>query len=379
VAKIINGFTLFLFGLFLIAPGALMWTNTELTGPLEEKRTKIERPGFLYCVTQMSFDECHQKIDAWFNDNYAPRDLLIKLKTQIDYSLFLTSSKVHIGPSSWLFYRSVMDVEKVLNERLEQAEFDRLLSDLDALDHYLGIRDIQLVVLPIPLKDTIYPENLPGSAPNLPADSRYQQLRQWLADHETIISVDAYQSLVDRKKEARAFHKTDFHWNDPAAFRFAEAVVNHLWSIQSGRPGWLWDSELFIEKREYSGGQANFLPLLSTPTEQGLFLAPSRIQGGGNYNYQPGMPWTFIYDGPNEERGKLGGAVIYGDSFFDAMNRSGIETFFSSVHQARDSSVKIGEIYSHIPEGTRYFIFEFIEVRIFGHVLYGLSVPEPAE
>ncbi len=89
-------------------------------------------------------------------------------------------------------------------------------------------------MLPIPLKDAIYTEHLPSSSPNLPGNSRYQQLRQWLAGHDSIITIDAYDHLNGRKKEAHAFHKTDFHWNDPAGFLYAEKLVNRLWQIQAG-------------------------------------------------------------------------------------------------------------------------------------------------
>ena len=182
---------------------------------------------------------------------------------QIDYSLFSTSDKVHIGPSNWLYYRSTMDHEKVFNERLSQENFDRLLDDFDRLDGYLAGRGIRLVVLPLPLKDVIYPEYLPGSVPSLPADSRYQQLREWLAGHDSIITVDAAALLAELKKDLPVFHKTDFHWNDPAGFRYSQALVNTLWAIQSGRSEPLWDADPVIRREVSSGGQANFLPLVS--------------------------------------------------------------------------------------------------------------------
>ena len=139
-----------------------------------------------------------------------------------------------------MFFRSIMDVQKVVAERLPLPQFEKLLTDLDALDHYLQLRDIQLVVLPIPLKDAVYAEYLPSSSPNLPDNSRYQQLRQWLAGHGSIITIDAYDHLSGRKKEARAFHKTDFHWNDPAGFLYAEKLVNRLWQIQTDEMAPLW-------------------------------------------------------------------------------------------------------------------------------------------
>ncbi len=232
----LNIITCCIFFLILVTPAVLTVTGTELTKPLEENRLREEFPQLADCEI-LQLDECFKKIDGWFNDNYRPRDLLTKLKTQIDYSVFSTSDKVHIGRDNWLFYRSTMDVQKVVAERMPEADFDRFLAEIDALGRYLQRRDIQLIVLPIPLKDVIYPEYLPSSTPNLPKNSRYQQLRQWLAANDSILTIDAYAYMNDRKNQARVFHKTDFHWNDPAGFLFGEKLVNKLWQIPVRRIG----------------------------------------------------------------------------------------------------------------------------------------------
>jgi len=367
--------TCVLFGLILIAPVALTLTNTELAKPLEENRLREKFPRLNDCdITR--FDVCFKRLDGWFNDNYRPRDLLTRLKTQIDYSVFSTSDKVHIGSDNWLYYRSTMDVEKVAAERLSQRQFDGFLADIDMLDRYLQGRGIQLIVLPIPLKDVIYPEYLPSSVPDLPKNSRYQQLRHWLASRDSIVTIDAFGFLNARKQVARAFHKTDFHWNDPAGFLYARELVNRLWFIQSGEPDALWNQALTTEERTYSGGQANFLPLLRTPTEQGLFLEVTWEPPQGQYVFNPADEfWSYTYDGANDTRGRLGGVVVMGDSFFDAMHRSGIDSYFSTVHRAGVPPDRFGEVYARIPDGTRYVVFEFIESSIFNYAYHGLSVP----
>jgi len=373
--RYLNIMTCCLFGLILASPVLLTVSGTELTKPLEENRLMEAFPNMANCEFGQ-VDECFKKINTWFDDNYRPRDLLTRLQTQIDYSVFSTSDKVHIGADDWLFYRSTLDIQKVLAERLPQPVFDQFLADLDALDQYLRTRDIQLIVLPIPLKDVIYPEKLPSSTPNLPENNRYQQLRKWLAGHDSIITVDAYENLIQRKGEARAFHKTDFHWNDPAGFLFAEKLVNKLWKIQSGESAALWNQPLTIEERIWSGGQANFLPLLKTPQELGLFLDVTWEYPKGTYTYNaPTEFWSYIYDGAGDGRGQLDSVVVMGDSFFDAMHRSGVDSYFSSVHRSSVQPDHFPEVYSNIPAGTRYFIFEFIESSLYSFSDLGLAVP----
>lgn len=371
--------TCLLFFVILAAPFFLTLMGVELTTPLKENRVREKLPELSKCSLSR-MDTCYQQLDSWFNDNYGPRDLLIKLKTQIDYSVFSTSDKVHIGSDDWLYYRSTLDVEKVAGERLPDVSFKKLLADFDALDRYLQSRNIQLVVLPIPLKDVIYAENLPRSSPNLPANSRYQKLRNWLAGHESILTVDAFELLNRRKLEARAFHKTDFHWNDPAGFLCAKALVNLLWQHQTGESSELWIQELTIKQELFSGGQARFLPLVSAPKEQGLFLDVGWLRSQGTHVYQSETDlWNYTYDGTGDDRGRLDTAVIVGDSFFDAMHRAEIDTYFSSVYRARANPERLAEIYANLPQGTRYFVFEFIESKIFSLAVFGLSVPSDHE
>lgn len=373
---LINFIFIVLFGAVLALPMVLTITDTELTEPLEENRVRAPFPELASCDIKL-FDGCHKQVDGWFNDNYQPRDLLIKLKTQVDYSVFSISDKVHIGLDNWLFYRSVMDVEKVAVERITQEKFDGLLAEFDALDRYLKNKGIQLIVLPIPLKNAIYPELVPRSSPNLPEDGRYHELREWLAGHESILTIDAYQHMLERKEDARVFHKTDFHWNDPGGFLYAEKLVNMLWHYQSGEPTALWEQTLTIEERPFSGGQANFLPLLSAPEEQGLFLDVTWDHPKGIHDHNPAEElWDYTYNGKGDRRAHLGTTVVIGDSFFDAMRRSGIDAYFSTVFKANNDARKFGEVYENIPEGTQFLILEFIEVSMFGLSVFGLSVPE---
>lgn len=154
-------------------------------------------------------------------------------------------------------------------------------------------------------------------------------------------------------------------------------MVNKLWGIQSGESAPLWGQALTMEERSYSGGQANFLPLLSTPKEQGLFLDVTWEGPQGQYTFSPAAGfWTYTYDGTGDQRGRLDGLVVVGDSFFDALHRSGIDSYFSSVHRWEVRPDKFAEIYANIPAGTRYLVFEFIESSLFNFTYNGLSVPE---
>ena len=103
-------------------------------------------------------------------------------------------------------------------------------------------------------------------------------------------------------------------------------------------------------------------------------MAWQASQGVHDYD-PPDDTWTYTYEGASDPRGRLGGLVVIGDSYFDAMQRSGIDSYFSTVHRAATRAEKFSDIYAAIPPGTRYLVFEFIEVSLFGLSYHGLSVP----
>ena len=76
--------------------------GTTLVAPVEERRDASPFPSLhLLAGTNGDFAA---GLNKWFDDRVGFRDFLIRSKNQIDYTLFRTSKKVHIGADGWLFY-----------------------------------------------------------------------------------------------------------------------------------------------------------------------------------------------------------------------------------------------------------------------------------
>jgi hypothetical protein len=366
--QLVKNITVFLIFATLCAPVLLHRAGKQLGEPVTENRVLTNFPDSCEDVTS-----CVENVTNWFNDHYAPRNLLIRLQTQMQYSFFGVSDKVHIGPDGWLYYRDVLDAQKTNLERLpthvEEAFYDEILR----LNRLLKAESIELIVLPLPLKDTLYPEFVPDTAPTLPTPSRYQKFSRWLSDNQ-ITTIDAAKILNSVKKERAVFFKTDFHWTDPAAFTVAEKLVNTL-ANKEGKTGWR--NGFKTESREFSGGQANFLPLLNKPKEDALFLIDTwTATSAGKYKYRADAGyWEYIFINPSTAD-YLGPIVVFGDSFYDGLLRSGIDQHFQSVHRARINVTTLPEVLTNIPCDTKYFLFETIESSLFGWMAAGLSVPE---
>jgi hypothetical protein len=125
-------------------------------------------------------------LNKWFDDRVGFRDLFIRTKNQIDYSIFLTSRKVYVGSNGWLFERD----PGLPLERLDSRGFDALKESLLSLANRLGEKGVRLVVIGYPDKSRIYPEMVPTDAPSLSSGGNYNQLRRFLSAQSTLTFID---------------------------------------------------------------------------------------------------------------------------------------------------------------------------------------------
>ena len=138
----------------------------NLVAPLEERRQPLPFPSpRLLLQANGNFAD---GLNAWFDDRVGFRDLFIRTKNQIDYSLFATSRKVYVGKDGWLFDRDPVDP---LAE-LTPAKMTALKQSFLTLAEMLSRRGIRLVVVGHPDKVRIYPEMAPPGMPlPLPNDN----------------------------------------------------------------------------------------------------------------------------------------------------------------------------------------------------------------
>lgn len=348
------------FGLLLLLPGLQMASGLLPVAPLEENRRPAPMPPIAAMADPSSYVT---KLQAWFDDHYGLRNLLIRTKTQIDYSVFRSSDRLHIGRDGYLFYRSVIDREEPQIERLSDAELDRLAGNFARLRDWLAPRGVQLVVQTQQLKDRFYPEYLPREAQFARHRRRFDDVMARMQAVPGITFINTTPTLLQLKAERPIFHRTDFHWNDPAAFVVAGQLVDRLAGL-SGRPTPFWRVPLRIATRRYSGGQAMFMPLFRPPSEMALFVDPTWDESDTPRSAQVGpFEWVARAARPDAE-GRLPTTVIFGDSFVEGMSRAGLATHFNELRFARLFSVPLPEVLRAMPPDTRFLVVEFIETSV---------------
>lgn len=296
----------------------------------------------------------------WFNDNFGYRDFLIRAKTQVDYSLFGMSTRVHVGRDGWLFYRSVLDVEKPQIELILRKDADAVVEGTRQLASALAARGVKLVIMVAPMKDVYYSAYLPSTAKQLPDPRQVDLLQDRFRGMKEIIFLDSAAILKEMAKKRNVFHKTDFHWNDPAAFEVARSLVNEIGKSE-GKASPVWTHKLEIEEQFSSGGEASFMPIFFPPKEKALNVKPTWITPAYNY-VEKKPPFEWIYEAKEPTGNELPPITVIGDSFFDGMLRSGVCIYFKKVYRANWNGIKFGEIVNNLPADSKYLFVEFIEV-----------------
>ena len=161
-------------------------------------------------------------LNAWFDDRAGFRDLFIRAKNQIDYTLFDTSKKVWIGSDGWLFDRYPAGFD------LDDAQLAILEKGFVTLAHWLGDRDIHLVVVGYPDKSALYPEMAPARMPLLwTSSSNYGRFRQFLASRSELAFVDA--EAIMQREQSRSpehlYHKADMHVTEVPRIAVLKEIV----------------------------------------------------------------------------------------------------------------------------------------------------------
>jgi hypothetical protein len=343
----------------LCLPALFFATGSLDRFAIDENRTRAAWPRTGFVQDPVAYSTAAQ---AWFDDHFGGRDFLIRLKTQIDYSLFDTSTRVHLGQDSWLFYRSVLDQEKPRMERQLAVGDTALAEGIGHLAQELKARNVQLILMPIFLADIFYPDKLPRSVPALPQPSRFSQAVERWRHIPDVTIFDSAPILRELQATRPIFYKTDFHWNEPAAFEVAHGFVDMI-GLREGLEHSLWDHRLEIEKRPYSGKEATFLPLFSTPSEDGLFVKPTWNEPSLTYVGNQGIyEWTSEQTAPN--RPTLPTLCAIGDSFFDGLSASGFPAYFRKIYFIRwRSETNLYDLLAQLPPDCRYVLLEFIETQ----------------
>ncbi len=346
------------FAIWLVLPLVFLVRPHQFCEPVDENRRQRELPAASLWLNPLCFSTTATSLCGWFEDHFGLRDLMIRTKNQIDFTVFRKSDKVHVGPGGWLFLRHSLDNYAIGLEKLPPSYVDAQVGKMAKLAAHLKARGIQLIVLTIPLKWTIYPEFLPTSAPQLPplADRRYDYWRKNLSTNPAFVHVDSLASLEATKQETDAFYRTDFHWSEISALRVAKDVVRTAATLTaSAIPPSRFHEE--FETTTLRGDSSRFLPIWNQPSEEALVFKYKEIIPP--QDAEP--PFQMVFRNPDDSL--LPPTVFLGDSFFWNLFFSGFQRHFSTLYFGHIQRPSAKDILQNPPPGTRLIVIELLETN----------------
>jgi len=315
------------------------------------------------------------RLNAWFDDRVGFRDLFIRSKNQIDYSLFRKSRKVYVGRDGWLFYRDAADPLA----HLTPAQMAALEQSFVSLADMLAKRGIRLIVVGYPSKLTLYPEMAAPGQPLPGPNDNVVKLRQFLASQSSLLFVDAEAILKQEKSRTSEilYSKTDFHPTEVGQLPVVKEIIARI-ARAEGRPDIHWHEDFKLAHETAApGAEARFLAPLVPIQEPNFPYFAGRYEVGreepdGSWHLTHpkaayiaddgiGRPFDFEFRShPELCPQRLPGMVIFGNSFSDLYWHLGLHRYFCSIRRARNPMSRFKLFYDTIPEGTKYFIFQYL-------------------
>ncbi|NEW95434.1 alginate O-acetyltransferase [Rhodopseudomonas sp. BR0G17] len=195
---------------------AMTFKHAEIS--IGEKRALTQLPEWPRTAAQ--WDSFPERFDAYFNDNFGLRKLLLRLNSNFTTVMLgrSPSDKVVFGKDDWLFYAGDNSIELYRNQHpfstLQLANTEAALA--------LRMRPLQAAGRPylfvvVPDKHTIYPEMMPSFMSRRDPPSQLDQVVA-MAEAARLPVLDLRATLRQGKTDGQVYLKDDSHWTDWGAY-----------------------------------------------------------------------------------------------------------------------------------------------------------------
>lgn len=233
--------------------------------PVNENRVAAEWPEGN--VTQLITEDGSYgtAIETYYNDKFGFRDVFIRMKNQIRYSVFHTTPGLYIGEDGYLSYESLVSKVQITNEKMTQEQMEEMVVSFENATNYLEERGIGFYFLIAPQKNEVFPERTKNFPVQRPTPNNYEKLCSLLKESELLTGhfVDADSILVEAEEYFPTFYKTDFHWNGYGATMVYSEIVNACAAYDGLETAVYGEDDYSVYYGgDFKGGQLNDLPLL---------------------------------------------------------------------------------------------------------------------
>lgn len=205
----------------LLLPGFDTIAHLDRTRPPEEKRALASRPALPRTLTALA--ALPRAYDAYFADHFGFRSLLARLSARIAFCWLHTKppdqAEVMVERDNWLEYTGNDTLAFIEGRnRFTDPELQRWVTSLRQRQRWLAERGILYLVVLVPGKFSIYPEQLPAWIRPPLLGNRGDQLVAALRAYPEVSLIDLRTAVREAKPIALLYQPTDTHWNTIGAY-----------------------------------------------------------------------------------------------------------------------------------------------------------------
>lgn len=209
---------------------ALFALATWLVKPPEVLTEENRKVASLPKLSRKTISAFPQAFEAYFNDRFFARSLLVKARNWCRYECWQISAapNILVGKNGWLYFLGETATILSTNEKpYTKEELEQWRLALRSRTQDLAKRGIKYVFVVAPNKQSIYPEYFPLRKNR---QSRLDELSAYLQKDPEIAFVNLKDPLLSEKEKGeRLYFKTDTHWNELGAFvadRYITAMLS---------------------------------------------------------------------------------------------------------------------------------------------------------
>jgi alginate O-acetyltransferase complex protein AlgJ len=333
----ILGITLFLGFLWLPMIDSL-WPLLP-SPPNTEKRALVPAP----TLGWKTLGDFPKNFELFFNDHFGGRRWLVRMNHQIHVEWLGISplKEVLVGRDGWLFLtsdKSLADHHGLI--RYSAKELESIQQNIRKQTRWLKERKIPYIILVGPDKQSIYPEYWPNLSAENRALTRLDQILAYLGPEEKQNLIDVRRDLLEAKKNAWVYSRTDTHWNSYGAFIAYQKMMEVLSrSVPTVQP--ISFSEFYLFDRP-APGRGDLAGMLSLSGR----LSDREVQ--------------MVLKHPlNPTHNKIPKALIFHDSFIDQLKPFLVPHFDRIIFLPRGkASINYQQIER---EGPNFVLLELVE------------------
>lgn len=214
------------FLILMFIPSVQMITGIIPLTDLNENRNKSKFP--TYAFNELKTGEYTKNLEAYINDNFGFREMLVKTNSFIDINLLHSSSndKVILGKDNYLFYSHTLN-DYHRKKTMTDESIDNFSKQMLSLQNMLERKGIYFLFLVGPNKNSIYPEFMPFKSQNSQGSSNYDKLMKQLS-LDNVNHLDLIPLLLKEKEKHNLYFKRDTHWNETAGFIVTKGILKKL-------------------------------------------------------------------------------------------------------------------------------------------------------